>query len=254
MSIDFNSLKEECNQLMMAGKPNKAGKLLGETLKFLDQSTYDPFCQILRSVLEVDTEGFMEKGYPWLIAKGRKLSPEKWMEMEMVFLNKYSLLPGEQIAAVFHGGMTDKWAIYGGRVYLTNFRLILNGVKMLRGGYARGLAAVIILSVVQSIRQSVTRAIQKTLAAQGGANVVTLGYIFPTYGCYNIKRGNKDISYKIDVTYEKKNEKVKTETMEVSISPSRLKTQDKKQFNEETLPAILDHVNAMLNQMAGMKV
>jgi hypothetical protein len=148
--------------------------------------------------------------------------------------------------------MSDKWAIYGGRIYMTNYRLICCGMKVVRSGYANSLIGFIIVAVMQSIRKAVTKAIQKTLASQGGANVVTLGYMFPTYGCYDIKRGKKDVSYKIDITYEKSGN-VKTETVGVDIAPGKLKHEDKKQFENETRPAILDHVNSMLNQMSAMK-
>lgn len=251
MAIDFGSIQADVNKMMKEGNLKKAGKVLGETLKYVDESMYERYCQILRGVLDIDMDGFMEKGYPAMIMKGRKVPPEKWMEMEMVFLDKHVLVPGEQIASAFPGAIGDNWAVYSGRIYLTNVRLISCGFKLLRA-IGNSLVGLIVVEVIRSIRNSVTKAIQQTLAAQAAVNVVTLGYMFPIHGCYDIMRGDRNISYKNDISYEK-GDKIKTETMRVTITPGRFQSVEKQHFKDVERPAILNNVNALLYQMSGIQ-
>ena len=91
----------------------------------------------------------------------------------------------------------------------------------------------------KNLQKAILRTFQKELKQW---DLPDWGYYYPIYNVKKVKRGKKSISYTIEVETEKK-----TESVEMTISPLRIKTQSKEEFAEQQ-QAILNILEQKLTE------
>lgn len=215
---------------------NKKQKKLAKNIANLIKSSEIPLNEIydmIGDLLKKDFEYFMETVYPILLTQLRRIPMSQMMEMDEHILKKFCFLEEEDIIATFYGSISEKKVNSTGRIYLTNYRLILSGVQVVRSAQSRtygpgrpGLIGMAFRSGITRHRKAVRRAITKALRADiGSLNLVEWGYYFPIHEAYNIRKTKKGISYSITVETEKK-----PLVMSITVIPIRLKIQPKEEF------------------------
>lgn len=208
-----------------------------------------------------DSEYFMEKLYPFKPMTVRDISPGRMIvfqffgfpfpelvKMEEYILKNYCFLEGEDIKTVIYGTVADKKTATVGRIYLTNYRLIVSGKQTTRsaqktpGTIGRSsIPSVLIRSGItrhrKAIRKAITNAFRKDLLEW---NIGEWDYYFPVYNARNLKRGKNSVSYSIDIETEKK-----LINLKIKIIPRKLDQQTKKEFQEQKEHA-LNEINDLL--------
>lgn len=214
-------------------KPRKLARKLMLMIKNHElpfNETYD----IIISLLKRDNEYFIDKVYPFLqISLGGRTS--QMTEMDEYIFKKFCFLEGEDIVDKFFGSISEKKVNSTGRIYLTNYRIILSGIQVVRSaqhkGYGPGRPGWVGMAFRSGItrrRQAVRRAITKTLRVDiNSLDLVEWGYYFPVHEAFKIKlnKKNKSISYSITVETEKK-----PVVLSLKVTPIRLKPQTKEEF------------------------
>jgi len=207
---------------------------------------------ILGELTVKDSEYFMEQLYPFRSRDVRdinlgsitlslfKNSPyQVLIEMEEYILKNYCFLEGEDIKTVFYGTVGDKKTVTLGRIYVTNYRLIVSGSQTVQSAQSKttlrpSIASVLVRSGItryrKAIRKAITEAFRKDLTEW---NIGEWGHYFPIYNAKNVKRGKSSISYAIDVETEKKRINLK-----IKIFPRILKGQSKKEFQEQKMESL----------------
>lgn len=207
---------------------------------------------ILGELTVTDSEYFMEQLYPFRSRDARDLnlgsltlfqffnSPyHVLIEMEEYILKNYCFLEGEDIKTVIYGTIGDKKTVTLGRIYLTNYRIIVSGSQTVQSAQSRtavrpSISSVLVRSGItryrKAIRKAITEAFRKDLTEW---NIGEWGHYFPVYNAINIRRGKSSVSYAIDVETEKKRIKLK-----INIFPRKLKGQSKKEFQEQKMEAL----------------
>jgi len=194
-----------------------------------------------------DSEYFMEKVYPGVQIHFWGTPILELIKMDEYMLEKYCCLEGEDIKTVFNGSIADKKTTTSGRIYLTNYRIIVCGNQVVRSAqnpvFRTGIVETLIRSGIshhrKAIRKAITKAFRKDLAEW---NLGEWGYYFPIYNVKNIKRVKKSIIYVIDVETEKK-----TKTLKITITPLKVKKQPKYEFQEQR-EDVLNQVEDLLKQ------
>ncbi len=169
-----------------------------------------------------DPEFFTDKVYPAIQMKVRKLPVDQLMGMDKYILQKFCLFPNETIVAAIFGDLKEDFAdMKNCRMYLTQYRLIASGWKLVK---TRGLGG----WVGVAIAVGVTKKIKAALAQQFGesANKGNYGYGYLLTGVYKAKRSESDMSYSVAMDYEEKG-KMKTQKLGIKVKPKPEKGEDK---------------------------
>lgn len=203
---------------------------------------------ILGELTVKDSEYFMEQLYPFRPKDPRHPvnigsltlfqffnSPyHVLIEMEEYILKNYCFLEGEDIKTVIYGTVGDKKTVTIGRIYLTNYRIIVSGSQTVQSAQPQirvrqSITSVLVRSGItryrKAIRKAITEAFRKDLTEW---NIGEWGHYFPIYNAKNIRRGKSSVSYAIDVETEKNRINLK-----ITIFPRKLKGQSKKEFQEQ---------------------
>jgi hypothetical protein len=230
MQLDLNEIRAVIMENIMKGRMAKAGKALGKGLAALEPPQYQEFYALFKDVLTAGGELFMDKGYFSMWRETRKWDPHFMLQFEQPFIEKYCLFPNEKILAPFCGSLVDNFVIISGRIYVTNYRIIATGLRIMqnKGAGFGGLVGAIAQVAMMSAFTKITKAIQRTLSME---NVETLnyGFVYPYQNNYKLDLKKNGLSYRVNIEYEK-NGKLKTEKMNVRLGTFRMKKQDKHEF------------------------
>jgi hypothetical protein len=224
-------------------KAKKLAKTLANMIKTSDiplNEIYD----MIGELLNLDSEYFMEFVYPNLISLLKRIDISQMIEMDMHILKNFCLLEGEDIVVAFNGMISESKVTSRGRIYLTNYRLILSGTQEVRSAQSKmvgpgrpGLIGMAFRSGITRHRKAVRRAITKALRKDiTSLNLVEWGYYFPIHEAQNITKGKIGISYSVTVETEKK-----PITMSINVVPMKLKTQSQEDYEVQS--------NQQLSQM-----
>jgi hypothetical protein len=235
---------------------NTLNMILNDPSFSLDQKL-----DILGELTLRDSEYFMENIYPFRSMTTRDLGPGKMPvfqffrsnfpeldKMEEYILKNFCFLEGEDIKTVIYGTVEDKKTATKGRIYLTNYRLIVSGKQTVRSAqkkpdsiYRTSIPSALIRSGItrhrKAIRKAITNAFRKDLMEW---DIGEWGYYFPIYNAKNLKRGKNSVSYSVDVETEKKKISLK-----IKIVPQKFEHQTKKEFQEQKEHA-LNEINDLL--------
>jgi hypothetical protein len=215
----------------------------------------DQKLDILGELALRDPDFFMDNIYPFRPMTLRDLTPAKMpvvqffgrpfpqvVEMEEYILKNYCFLEDEEIKTVINGSVHDKKTETKGRIYLTNYRLIVSGNQKVRsaqpkGGTGRHLSSIpsaLIRSGItrhrKAVRKAISDAFRKDLKEW---NIGEWGYYFPIYNAKDLKRGKRDVSYTVDVETEKG-----LINLKIKIVPIKLEYENKKKFQEQKEKAL----------------
>lgn len=164
---------------------------------------------IIGELTKKDPNFFMVKIYPRLykfLVKRHNKNYIKWWEnrdinnIDWYILGKYCLYEGEKIILRFLGHISPY--DMSGLVYLTNYRIILNGIKPLpiAFSYAQLLINASIRAIGRGMRSKIAKHIRKEISE---VNVGEWGYPVPLFNAFDIRNDNKKITFIIKT--EKKN-------------------------------------------------
>ena len=245
MSI-IDQKRDELFYLLQGKKAKTLGKELAAMLNS-GQVNFYQFGDFIAEFLRADAEFFMEKVNS-IFAKASKLPFGDLLELDKYILEKYCLMPNEQILKVVNGVVYEKKLMAMGRIFLTNFRLIVCGHQQTRSaqqtvGRRGGLIEVAIRGAVTSKRKHIRKAINRALSAETTAhNVLEWGYVYPVTNALKLKRAKNAVRYDIIIETEKKPIKLNLQVM-----PQRVRKEDKLQFKEraqdflDELYKVLEH-------------
>ena len=211
------------------------------------QIAFEQKLDLLGELTLRNSEYFIEKVYQGIQFQFRKTPLPELIEIDEYMLKKYCFLDGEDIKTVFYGIIADKKTTTTGRIFLTNYRILACGSQITRSAQKQVGRSSLVGALVRSgvthhrkaIRKAINRAFRQDLAEW---NIGEWGYYFPVYNAKNLKRGKKSISYAIDVETEKK-----PLTLGITITPLRIKKQDKVEF-EEQKGYVLNQIEELLKQ------
>ncbi len=209
--------------------------------------SYEQKLDLLGELTIKDSEYFIETIYPGIDNRLKSTTIIGLIKRDEHMLKKYCFLEGEEIKTTFIGNIMDKKTTTSGRIHLSNYRILACGVQITRSAQKQVGRSSIVGALVRSgithhrkaIRKAINKAFRKDLDEW---NLGEWGYYFPIYNARNIKRGNKSVSYAIDVETEKK-----TITLKITITPTRVKKQPKDQFQEQK-EEVLNQVEDLLKQ------
>lgn len=245
---DINGLK---NTIMTLFDTHQTKKLRKPLASFLRDplNSYEQKLELLGELTLKDSEYFMEAIYPGTHYQFGSTTTRGAIKRDEHMLKKYCFLEGEEIKTVFIGSIMDKKTATSGRIFLTNFRILVCGNQTTRSAQKKvqvgkpSLTGMLIRSGIthhrKAIRKAITKAFRKDLKEW---NLGEWGYYFPIYNAKNMKRGKNAVSYNIDVETEKK-----TITLKIQVTPSRLKRQTKEEFQEHK-DTVLNQVEDLLKQ------
>ncbi len=172
-----------------------------------------------------DPEFFTDKVYPAIQMKVRKLPVDRLMAMDKYILEKYCLFQNESIVEATYANLKEDFAdMKKCRLYLTQYRLISSGWKLIK---TRGLGSWVGIAIAVTVTKKIQAALSQQFGAQ--ANRGNYGYGYLLTGVYKAKRSAKDISYSVAMDYEEKG-KMKTQKLGIKIKPLPQKGQDKVDF------------------------
>ena len=243
---DINGLKNTIMTLFDNRQAVKMGRALGTMWKD-PQIPFEQKLDFLGELTIKDSEYFMEKVYPGVHVLTRRAPISEINKMDEYMFKNYCSLAGEEIITMFHGNVADKKTVTSGRIYLTNFRILVCGNQITRSAQKQVGRSSLVGALVRSgvthhrkaIRKAITKAFRKDLAEW---NLGEWGYYFPIYNARNVKRGKKSVSYAIDVETEKK-----PITLGITVTPQRLKKQPKPEFQEQK-EGLLNQVEDLLKK------
>ena len=209
--------------------------------------SYEQKLDLLGELTIKDSEYFIETIYPGIDNRLKSTTITGLIKRDEHMLKKYCFLEGEDIKTTFIGTIMDKKTTTSGRIHLTNYRILACGVQITRSAQKQvgrsSIVGALVRSGITHHRKAIRKAINKAFRNDLDEwNLGEWGYYFPIYNARNIKRGNKSVSYAIDVETEKK-----PITLKITITPTRVKKQPKDQFQEQK-EEVLNQVEDLLKQ------
>lgn len=246
---DINQIRNDLLSNIDAKKGMKVVKGLRDLLKNSDIPFKDAY-DLVGEVIQKDSDYFMDKIYQSVQIQLRKFSLSKLIEMDEYILKNFCFLEDEDIIATFYGTIFDKKTSTVGRIFLTNYRIILSGKQEVRSAQKSmrvgrpSLIGMAVGAAIRSgftahrkaIRRAITLALRKDITAW---NLAEWGYYFPLHNAMGINRTKKNISYSITIETEKK-----PITFKITIVPLRVKTQNKQEFAEQK-----DYILSQIEQL-----
>jgi hypothetical protein len=227
------SLDSIRNELFMHAQTNngrKVKKTLKEAFKLFVPmekiAVYDMIGQLALNNPDLLKECFNDLQRPI----NKNFFIHEMFEMDRYILEKYCLYPGEFIVDQGWGTLNQKKTYTTGRMYITQFRVIVCGVEVEMQSSGRGLLGIVVAGVINAINKSIITTIKQQLRQQFSGGVRgDYGNYIPIYGAYDIKTKEKSIKWKVNIQYDK-NGKMKSHTVDVTINPTREKKQPKEEF------------------------
>lgn len=255
---------------MISKKKTKAiTKLLNDLLlnpKVSDIDVYD----LIGEMLLICNQGYKDKFYEKIKNNLTNfLSIEHTIEMERRILEKFCLFEEENIITAFNGKIILYGARIIGRIYLTNYRIIAQGVlKVAQGsGLTSGTIGGVSYSIdsygesnsseyssyspigynrfqdtkrLSFIKNQPSSGIgtgktkelldtHDTMRQTSPEKKLFFGYHYPIINSFKVKRKKDTISYKTTVEYEL-GKKIKEQTIRIGISPSKEKGEKLTEF------------------------
>ena len=243
--------RDELMYLFQGQKAKTLGKELASILNS-GQLDFYQFGDFLTEFIRADAEFFTEKVYN-IFARASKIAFGDLVALDQYIIEKYCLMDGEQILKIISGSVNEKKMVSSGRLFLTNFRLIICGSQQARSAqrsYHSGsalsmIAGSAIRGVVTSQRKNIRKAINRALSKETSAfNVLEWGYVYPVTNALKIKRTKSSIAYTIILDTEKRSVK-----LNLNVVPSRVRKEDKMEFQARKVD-FLDELEKVLHHYA----
>ncbi len=219
-------MDDELQTAFNARNARRVWKYLVDRLKNGDPTEMQGIWDQIGELCLLDPDFFTDQIYFPVQYKVNKLPLASLFTMDRYILENYCLFPNEVITASIFGELKEDFAeMKDCRMYLTPYRLITSGVRII---FTRGTGS---SWVGTAIAVSVNKKIQKALSQQFGelGNKGNYGYAYILSGVYKTKRSEGDISYNVAMEYEDKGE-IKTQKLGIKIKPKQEKGEPKEEF------------------------
>ncbi|MFX1554884.1 MAG: hypothetical protein ACFFBV_13220 [Promethearchaeota archaeon] len=130
------------------------------------------------------------------------LNMQELIEMEESILRKYSLYQGEEIKASCKGEIGIGSGKMVGRMFLTNYRILLQGRSKSKGvpGLTIGILDVPLLKAMQ---KRIVKKMQERMSDLTSEELPCFGNQYPMFGVYKMKLKGKSVHYKAKVGNKK---------------------------------------------------
>jgi hypothetical protein len=156
------------------------------------------FSDFVADIFLIDPDFFMKnisKTYNKNIT--RLLNSKQLIEMEEAILKKHCLYQDEKILVSFYGFIGMSRGSVRGRIYLTNYRFIAQGVVYTKGN----ITGVLNLKrrINKAIYKSINKMIQKIINQTIGAELPCFGIQYPSFGVERLKNVGKKVNYTVRI-------------------------------------------------------
>ena len=145
--------------------------------------------------------------------------------MDMFLLKNYCFLEGERIITSFHGIINQNFAPTIGIIYLTNYRLFINGQLIQSSTGSAGFYG----NVRQQLPALIKEKIKSSLNQSIETRIRNFGDQYPVLSIHGFERKNKSFLYNFNVELQKK-KKTKNLSIALEITPKREKQESKNDF------------------------
>jgi len=197
-----------------------AGRIFGGTVIPIDPLQWEAYYPIFREMIEFAGIRFMYKGYPAMLHAVWNLHPWLLLRFETNFIERHCLLPGERVLESFIGRVNDTGVEINGNVFLTDYRLMVTGLRTqpYRGQTLLG----------EWITNFQNKQAQSILL-RDFSPIIEFGFIVPYLYNYGLKLRNDRVIYKVEILYDKRG-RLKAMKRKVMIRVQKLRSQNNADF------------------------
>lgn len=217
-------------------------------------SNITEFYDLLGELIKEDFVFFLNACYFSLKKNAAKIiSATTLSEMDKYVLENFCFNPEEKLIASTRGQFIRPKGKLTGFLYLTNFRLIGDGVlseqqkssPVVSHSALRGAIKMGVRGIKDAQVRAVREALKKTMGDKFSEQALKIfPHHFPIMNAYNIKKGSKSVSYTMTIEHEQRG-KMKSKVMNFKIVPKKEKGEDSTSFNKR-LGEILNAIEETL--------
>lgn len=160
------------------------------------------FTDFVGEVFLMDPDYFMDKfadTYNKNITK--LLNAQQLFEMEEYILQKFSLYQNEKIIISFSGEIARKRGKTEGRIYLTNYRLIIQGLIKSKG-VTLITASIAEKAITKKMQKKMVKKLQSIMSQMTTTALPCFGYQYPIFGLQKIRVSGRKVIYTIRLKEE----------------------------------------------------
>ncbi len=207
-------LEDRITQISNLMEKNASGKIFKIFKEVFSFQTANEFSEFVGQVFLIDPDFFFDKfakTYNKNIIK--LLNLKQLFEMEEYVLKKFSLYQNENIIVSFTGQITKGKGKMVGRIYLTNYRIILQGLSKTQG-VSMVTTSIVTKAIRKKMQKKLIKKLQSIMSQVTSTELPCFGYQYPMYGLQKIRvtsSGNRVI-YSV---------RLKTETPSGKISSKK---------------------------------
>jgi len=241
MSLNITEVKSELKDLFERKKRIKTWKLLDKVYKSMnEESRIEDYGDFLREISEYNEEFYNGNVYTML-----HVGIPEMTEIDEYLLKNYGLANGEEIVEIFEGNISDKNFSTSGKIFLTNYRMMISGSRSSTSKSTFGGPRSLLELRKELKHLKKGSRIEKSLSGEASSrNLMHVGYYYPIFGAYKLKRKKSSINYRADIEYQK-GSKTKKEKLNIRISPYKLKGEQKEDYRKRTTE-LLDKIEKIL--------
>lgn len=222
----------------------------------LRKKIYDLIGEMLNENPEYFMKDLYIRFYRKCVYKRRKpLTPQEISEMEEYILRKFCFYRGEQLITSSFGSLAIGIYRIDGTFYVTNRRMIANGIiyNTMIGGMTDGppniIDLVLILVNFYGVIRGLSTPWKKRIMKKFNEIKPCFGFEFPYIGIHHIQRKKKKIKFYLKYEYKHKGE-TKLKTPKLGIIPLKEKDEKKRDFKKRR-EMVLSEINEVLNSNIG---
>lgn len=207
MSQEFlESKRQQINMFAQNNSPKSILDVFGEVRSNVGEPT--TFYDFVGRTFLDNTEFYSSKFFKVYNKKISKyLNPNELFEMEQYILKNYCLYQNEKIITSFNGEIGVGSGKMVGRIYITNFRIILQGSSKSKGVpmVTQSLAG---MAIAKSIQRSIIRSLQQKLSELTTVELPCFGNQYPMFGLEKIKLKGRQVNYRVFLETQQPNGKI----------------------------------------------
>lgn len=192
--------KSHIRNLIEKKASGKIMKIISEELK--DTGDLFKFADFVGEIFLMDPDFFLDK-----FAKTyhnnitRLLNYQQLVEMEEYILKKFSLYESEKIVASFRGEIVRGNGKLVGRIYVTNFRIIVLGLSKSKG-ISMVTVSIAQKAIVKRMQKKLVKKLQSIMSQMTSVELPCFGYQYPIFGLLKIKHTGTRVNYLIRIEEE----------------------------------------------------
>lgn len=234
------SSTQDVKEIFRTRKIKRIIKTLIALLAEKKESDITDFYDVLGELIKEDFTYFLNSCYFRLRKQAANLLSAKILsEMDKYILENYCFSQDEKLVTSTKGVFVRPKGKLTGYLYLTNFRLIGDGVLSEQQSstvVSHSVLRATIKMARNSVKDARVKAVSNALKTAMGDKfsdqaLKIFPHHFPIMNAYNIKRGNKNVSYTMTIDFEKRG-KMKSKIMNFKFIPKKEKGEDSTAFKE----------------------